>query len=368
MQVIESWLSRLSGGDATLALVLQVFLVVLLVVIANYLLRRLLDHLAARTERTENPWDDALIQAARRPLPLLAWIVGLSMALRIVQNEADAVLFEAIAPLRTLGVIACLTWFLVRFIANMQAAILHRQMARGQLADRTTVDAVSKLLRVSVLITAVLVSLQSLGFSISGVLAFGGIGGIAVGFAAKDLLANFFGGLMVYLDRPFAVGEWIRSPDKEIEGTVEEIGWRLTRIRTFDKRPLYVPNAVFTQITVENPSRMMYRRIKEYVGVRYDDMAVVAAIVEDIKAMLRQHPEIEPSQTLIVNLDRFAPSSVDILVYTFTRTTVWVDYHEIKQDVLLRIAAIVAARGAEIAFPTRTVHVHEDAVAADASA
>ena len=103
--------------------------------------------------------------------------------------------------------------------------------------------------------------MQALGYSISGVLAFGGIGGIAVGFAAKDLLANFFGGLMIYLDRPFSVGDWIRSPDKNIEGTVEEIGWRLTRIRTFDKRPLYVPNSTFTQISVENPSRMLNRRI-----------------------------------------------------------------------------------------------------------
>ena len=117
-------------------------------------------------------------------------------------------------------------------------------------------DAMAKLLRLSVIITAGLVVLQTLGFSISGVLAFGGVGGIAVGFAARDLLANFFGGLMIYLDRPFSVGDWVRSPDRNIEGTVERIGWRLTVIRTFDKRPLYVPNSVFANIAVENPSRM----------------------------------------------------------------------------------------------------------------
>lgn len=357
MQQLDAWLSRLTGGDATLTLVLQVFLVVSVVVVGNFLLRRLLDRLAARTAQTANPWDEALVNAARRPLPLLAWIVGLAFAARIVQNEADAPVFEAVGPLRTIGVIGCLTWFLVRLIANMQAAIMQRQLERGEAVDRTTVDAIGKLLRVSVLITATLVGLQSLGFSISGVLAFGGIGGIAVGFAAKDLLANFFGGLMVYLDRPFAVGDWIRSPDKAIEGTVEDIGWRLTRIRTFDKRPLYVPNSIFTQIAVENPSRMSHRRIKEYIGVRYDDMGVVARIVDDIKVMLRAHPEIEQTQTMIVNLDTFGPSSVDILIYTFTRTTNWIAYHEIKQDVLLKIADIVSAHGAEIAFPTRTLHL-----------
>lgn len=361
LEQIESWLARLTGGDAMLTLVLQVFVVVSLVVVGNFFLRRLLDRLAARTANTANPWDDALLQAARRPLPLLVWVVGLSFAVRIVQSEADTALFEAIGPARTIGVIGCLTWFLVRFIGNMQEAVLQRQIARGEGVDRTTIDAVGKLLRVSVLITAVLVALQSLGFSISGVLAFGGIGGIAVGFAAKDLLANFFGGLMIYLDRPFVVGDWIRSSDKEIEGTVEDIGWRLTRIRTFDKRPLYVPNSIFTQITVENPSRMQHRRIKEHIGVRYDDMGVVAAIVEDIRAMLRAHPEIEQQQTMIVNVDAFSASSVDILVYTFTRTTVWVDFHVIKQDVLLKIAAIVEAHGGEIAFPTRTLHLAGEA-------
>lgn len=357
MEIFDTWLHRLSGGDPTAALALQVFIVVLLVVVGNFFLRRLLNKLEERTRLTSNPWDFAVVSAARKPLTLLAWVLGLAFAARLVQGGADGVLYEIVPPARSIGVIVCLTWFLVRFIENMQDAILERQVARGEGVDRTTIDAIGKLLRVSVLITAVLVGLQSLGFSISGVLAFGGIGGIAVGFAAKDLLANFFGGLMVYLDRPFVVGEWIRSPDKEIEGTVEEIGWRLTRIRTFDKRPLYVPNAVFTQITVENPSRMKNRRIKETIGVRYDDIAQVAAIVEAIRQMLRAHPDIDQEQTMIVNFTEFAASSLDIMVYTFTRTVAWVEYHQVKQDVLLRIADIVARHGAEIAFPTRTLHV-----------
>ncbi|AWI79729.1 MAG: mechanosensitive ion channel protein MscS [Betaproteobacteria bacterium HGW-Betaproteobacteria-13] len=354
---LESWLKQITGGDALLALVLQVFLVVLVVVVANFFLRRVLARLEERTRLTTTPWDFALVSAARKPLTLLAWIVGITFAARIVQAHADAALFEAIAPVRTIGVIGCITWFLVRFISNVQDGVMAQRLAQGESVDRTTVDAIGKLLRISVLITAVLVGLQSLGFSISGVLAFGGVGGIAVGFAAKDLLANFFGGLMVYLDRPFVVGEWIRSPDKEIEGTVEEIGWRLTRIRTFDKRPLYVPNSVFTQITVENPSRMSNRRIKETVGLRYADIDKVAPIVRDIKAMLRAHPDIDQAPTMIVNFTQFAASSLDIMVYTFTVTTAWVAYHEVKQDVMLKIAEIVERHGAEIAFPTRTLHV-----------
>ena len=151
--------------------------------------------------------------------------------------------------------------------------IIAAKRSIGEEIDQTTIDAIAKLLRISVIIIGFLIALQSIGYSISGVLAFGGVGGIAVGFAARDLLANFFGGLMIYMDRPFNVGDWIRSPDKEIEGTVEKIGWRSTTIRTFDKRPLHVPNSIFSNISVENPSRMSNRRIKETIGIRYDDLS-----------------------------------------------------------------------------------------------
>ena len=194
-------------------------------------------------------------------------------------------------------------------------------------------------------------------------LAFGGVGGIAVGFAAKDLLANFFGGMMVYLDKPFRVGDWVRSPDRSIEGTVENIGWRLTCIRTFDQRPLYIPNAMFTTVVLENPSRMLNRRINEKIGIRYEDWQKMPAIVAEVKQMLIDHEELETdSRTLIVNFDSYGASHLEFFIYTFTKTTQWVRYHEIKQDVLMKIMAIVNEHGAEFAFPTRTLHLvsHND--------
>jgi MscS family membrane protein len=151
----------------------------------------------------------------------------------------------------------------------------------------------------------------------------------------------------------------VRSPDRNIEGTVEHIGWRLTTIRTFDKRPLYVPNAAFTTIAVENPSRMSNRRIYETIGIRYADVAQMATIVDDIRAMLQQHEDIESDETLIVNFLAFNASSLDIMVYCFTKTTQWVPFHEVKQDVLLKISDIIEGYGAEVAFPTRTLHLPE---------
>ncbi|MDH3712586.1 MAG: mechanosensitive ion channel family protein [Gammaproteobacteria bacterium] len=339
------------------AWVVEVFIVVLLVVTANFLLRIFLNRVHARLQQTDNPWDDAVLDAARRPLSLAVWVVGLTFAADIILQETGAAIFSAGDTMRDVGVIVALTWFLTGIVARMQARIIERAETGDERADRSTVEAFGKLIRLSIVITAALVVLQTLGYSISGVLAFGGIGGIAIGFAAKDLLANFFGGLMIYLDRPFAVGDWIRSPDRELEGTVEYIGWRLTRIRTFDKRPLYVPNSIFTNIAVENPSRMSHRRIYETIGVRYDDLGKMNALVADVKTLLREHDEIDQSQTLMVNFDSFGDSSCNFFIYAFTKTTVWTRYHEVKHEVLLAIADTIEKAGAEIAFPTTTVHI-----------
>lgn len=335
--------------------VIEVFVAVFGTLLLAWAARRSLARLAARAERTRNIYDDALFHAGRQPLTWLIYLLGLSWAAEMADQGTEVGLFELVDPARTLGVIVLVALFAVRFTQYVE-----RHLVAGDYqepVDPTTASAIGKLLRISVVITAVLTAAQSLGFSIGGLLAFGGVGGIAVGFAARDLLANFFGGLMIYLDRPFSVGDWIRSPDQEIEGTVEEIGWRRTCIRTFDQRPLYVPNATFSTISVENPSRMRNRRIHERIGVRYDDLAVLPRIVADVRTMLEGHAAIDTRRTLMVNFDGFGPSSLDFFVYTFTKTTVWTEYHEIKQDVLLRIAEIIEGHGAEVAFPTQTLHV-----------
>lgn len=351
---IWAWLGSVEGGTGW---ILRVFAVVFIALLFNLVIRRVLNRLYTRLRTTRNPWDDALVDALRAPVAALIWLVGLAYAAEIVGRQAEADIGDLIGVAREVGIIAVVAWFLVRLIRRVEVNIISYREAVGEKVDHTTVDAVAKLLRISVLITAGLVTMETLGVNISAVLAFGGIGGIAIGFAARDLLANFFGGLMVYLDRPFSVGDWVRSPDREIEGFVEEIGWRLTRIRQFDKRPIYVPNSTFTSISVVNPSRMSHRRIYETVGVRYDDAAALPRIVEDVKNMLREHPDIDQDQTLIVNFDEFGASSLNFFIYTFTRTVVWAEYHAVKQDVLFKVLEIIERHGAEVAFPTSTVHV-----------
>ena len=358
--LIESVLSLLEGpltglGVSPVAVLrgVELFVIVLLTVFGSYFIRRFIRTLKTRAEKTESKWDDTFFVALQGPARTLVWVVGLTFALERASVGLDIV--AIFSPLRSALVIATLTWALIRFIDRVQRRMMHDPQSDD--LDLTTVDAIGRLIRITVMITSGLIILQTLGFSVSGVLAFGGLGGIAVGFAAKDLLSNFFGGLMIFLDRPFGVGDWIRSPDRDIEGTVESLGWRLTTIRTFDKRPLYVPNATFLSIAVENPSRMSHRRIYETIGVRYDDASQIRSIVERVRTMLEQHPDIDASQTLMVNFNQFGPSSLDFFIYCFTKTTVWTEYHAVKEDLLLKAYDLITEFGAEVAFPTQTLHL-----------
>lgn len=354
MEALDRFLSGL-GIVPELRGVLWVALILVATFFVACLVWALVLRIENRLKSNRKLWDDVLIHALRRPLYWYVWLLGLYFA-----AEAGARFYAVdILNLNGLGLrfgfILLLVWTLLRFIHGAEELMLSSRVPEPM--DYTTVSALGKLSRATVFVVAGLVIIQNLGYSISGVLAFGGVGGIAVGFAAKDMLANFFGGAVVYMDKPFKVGEWIRSPDASIEGVVEHIGWRVTRIRTFELRPLYVPNATFTTIAVENPSRMMNRRIYEMVGVRYDDVDTVDPIVNDIRQMLEEHEDIDDNQFLIVNFTAFNASSLDIMVYAFTHTRHWVEYQKVKQDVLLRISEIIHGHGAEVAFPTRTLHI-----------
>ncbi len=338
---------------------IRLLVVFVATIAAHFIARRALLHAEKVASRTYNIWDDSLIEAARRPLPVLIWLGGVSFALHLIHRQTGEQLLDYLAPARNIGVVVCIAWFLFKLIRELGDNVVAARVRRGEEVDRTTVDGLSKISRIVVIVVAALGVMQTLGFSISGVLAFGGMGGIAVGFAAKDLLANFFGGLMIHLDRPFNVGETVRSPDKQIAGKVEHIGWRQTRIRSADMALIYVPNSLFTSIVVENPSRMSHRRIRETIGLRYDDLGKMCAIVEEMKTMLKSHPEIDNEQAVIVALNQFADSSLNIHLQALTKTTEAEQFHAVKQEILLKVADIVAAHGADFAYPTRTLLLNQ---------
>ena len=304
--------------------------------------------------------------AAGRPLllaravgaPLIFAVIGIGTQ-HIVQTVADRIphlSFET-DSFRPFIVVACFFWALMRLAAAAEKICDRPMQVGGARIDRGAVHAAFRVARYVIIIVAALTILESLGFSISGLLAFGGIGGAIVAFAAQKTLSNFFSGMIIFTERPFSVGDWIRCPGTEVEGVVENIGWRTTRLRTFDMRPLYVPNALFSDNIIENPQRMLNRRIFETMGLRYEDIGKMPAVLDDVRAMLRAHPDIDGDQIQMVNFDNYGDSSLNFFVYAMTRTVKWREFHGIKEDVLLQIAAVVAKHGAEFAFPTRTLHI-----------
>ena len=352
-QAMTNWLAPLADQLNLPVVVVILGFLLLVGLVGHFLITRLVKQLHRVAEHSKTRWDNVLADAFVRPSEWAMWLViaYLSLGLLGGADQFRGLLRQAADT----GLILFLGWVAQRALAGIETELLAEHRGKRQSDERATIRATVRLARISLWIILALMILQSLGVSVSGLLAFGGIGGIAVGFAARDLLANFLGGLSIYLDRPFTVGDWIRSPDREIEGTVEEIGWRMTCIRTFDQRPLYVPNSIFASVALENPSRMSNRRIYETLGIRYEDAACMAPIVADVKAMLESHEAIDLGRTLIVNFVSCGPSSLDFFIYTFTKTTDWVTFHAIKQDVLLQVLSIIESHGAEVAFPTRTV-------------
>ncbi|WP_252026432.1 mechanosensitive ion channel family protein [Endozoicomonas sp. SCSIO W0465] len=192
---------------------IQSVIAVLLTAFARYLAGKFFGKLKTKAEATQSYWDDALLAAGQKPFFLFIWIVGLSWSAEEIWKGTGNSLFERLLSFRDLLVIVLFCWVFFSFIKALEHHFL--QVDRKKKLDQTSVIALCRLMRVAVIITGVLVAMQALGYSLSGILAFGGVGGLAVGFAAKDMLANFFGGWMIYLDKPFRVGDWVSSPEKK---------------------------------------------------------------------------------------------------------------------------------------------------------
>ena len=192
------------------------------------------------------------------------------------------------------------------------------------------------------------------GISTTAVATLLGGAGIGIGFSTQQISQNFLTGFMLYFNRPFKEGDWISTDG--LEGTVEEIGWYHTKIRTFERRPLYIPNSVFATKPIENPGRMYNRRIKASISLRYQDIPLIDEITASIRSMLEHHPAIDQNQIILVNFNQWDSSSVNLMIYCFTKTTVWKDWLDIQQGVFLQIAEIVQSAGADFAFPSTTLY------------
>ena len=328
-----------------------------------FIKNKLINFIFALSQKTNTVYDELILFSIKTPSTyLISFGYIFIVTDYFIKNETLNLNFSLSSSVFSL-IIIIISWSLLRGLNYY----LHLKPFAKQLSSddditliTETYEIVIRILKILVITITALIIMQELGLSISGLLAFGGVGGLIVGLAAKDLLSNFFGGMMIFFDRPFRVGEFIKSPDRNIEGVVEKIGWRLTIVRTFSKNVLYIPNTAFSSIIVENATRMSNRRINETIGIRYDDLNKMKDIIQDVNNILENNRDIDQTQKAKVYFKSFSASSCDFFIYAFTITKDWEEFLRIKQDVLLKVAEIIENHNSEIAYPTSTVFINKE--------
>lgn len=354
MDTVTDLLGRTAGpwtwGQLLLAFACVVGALVVRAVV-NGIIRGRLQRLAARTA-TEA--DDKLTEALVSPLSLVLPVVGIYGAVHVLLAVQDQWRASADTAFRVLT-IALLAWTAFRIVDALAVFLTELTARTESRMDDHLVPVVRKAAKTFTVVLAFILVAQNLGYSVSGLLAGLGIGGLALAMAAKDTLANLFGSIMILVDRPFRVGDWVTFTGGD--GVVEEIGLRSTRVRTFAKTVVSIPNQALANATIENHSLMPKRRIKFTLGVTYDaTVAQMGTLVERIEAYLRGHEEID-QEFMLVKFTEFGASSLDVFVYCFTKTTDWTRHLAVRQEVNLALMAMVEELGLSVAFPTRTVHL-----------
>mgnify|MGYP000858244023 CR=1 FL=1 len=337
---------------------IQIALIALIALSLLFIKNKIILLFTGISKKTATDFDDIVLQSLQKPLTFLIILISLVFITEALNVSYQ--LFHDFNKPKILYVliIVIIAWALIKILDNYYTS---KTFLRGlkssddPIVIEQTYEITIRIFKMIVILISLLTLMQEFGLSISGLLAFGGVGGLVVGLAAKDLLSNFFGGLMIYFDRPFKVGEFIKSPDRNIEGIVESIGWRLTVVRTFSKNVLYIPNSAFSNIIVENATRMTNRRINEVIGLRYEDLEKIPEIVNKVRAYLDKNDNIDHSNKPVVYFKSFSASSCDFFIYAFTNTKDWREFLEIKEDVLYQTSRIISEHNAAIAFPTTTI-------------
>ncbi|MFI0434328.1 MAG: mechanosensitive ion channel family protein [Parachlamydiaceae bacterium] len=337
---------------------IQVGGIVIFVLIFNFAIRALLVKLRSRFSEHHKVWALSFVNAIQTPLNYFAWFVASLCALDTAVFSLFNFHLSNIHLVLSVGAVLSFGWFLMRW--NSQ--VVHNMMEMSQKnkisLTPSKLDLISKLATICVIFVTLFLLMDVTGRNMQTLIAFGGIGGLALAFASQQVVSNFFGGLMVYITQPFTIGEWVNLPERKIEGHIEEIGWYLTRIRGFDKRPIYIPNSIFTQTVVITPSRMSHERFHHIIGLRYKDIKTITSIIDNIKLMLLNHPAIDHQLPIEVFFKSFGTSALDIEVSAYLSIAVKGRFSAIKQECLLKIADIVEEAGAQIASPINALELH----------
>ncbi len=349
---LHGWLMNFLGAGSEYVWIFHGVITVIIASVVYFLQRKLSQYLLRRCQQTSKVWDDALVDAASLPLSVVIWVFAVAVFGQYTLSDFGYAHWSvATERIRIACILIAFLWFLWQFISQMESRLVKPAPQRKPM-DSSTVFVIGRFSRIALVVVGGLVLLDNFGIPITGLLAFGGGGAIVMGIAAQQLLANWFGGLMIFLDKPFKIGDWIQSPDKDIEGRVTHIGWRTTEVMSLDRRPLYIPNALFNQIIIRNPQRMTHRKIDVTIGIRYEDAALLVGLNQAIESMLRDHSDVDHKEDIMVHLVKLGDSSLDINITCLTRVISNPNWRILQQDIFLKILDIVREHKVELGSPS----------------
>jgi MscS family membrane protein len=307
-----------------------------------------------------NHWVLLFFEAAYTPVLCMLWIMGIfSIYFELSCNDSFDLVIKNIKQIEQLSLTLPFCWFLFRFKKLLIRRLVEKYDNTSPNFDPVLISIFSKIFTGFIICIGLAIIFNLLKIPIDTFMIFRGAFSIALAFAAQSILGNFFGCMMILVNRPFQVGDWISSPDKKVEGTVEEIGWNSTKIRTLERRPLYVPNSIFTHIVIMNSSLMSNRHIKQVICLRYQDADKIEKITIDIEIMLRSHIDIDQDQQIMADWVEFGSHALHIEVYAFTKTINRAIFRKVQQDICIKIIGIIEKQGAKIAIPARCMHVQD---------
>lgn len=318
-------------------------------VFVKYIFRTLL----GLSSKTKSSLDEHLIISFEKPLRTFFIFLGLYAAVLYLPLSPKYDLLAGKAFRSSLIILASMGLF--NFLGKYEALQEDLEKMFNLQIDQILIPFFSKIAKVIVIALAITVVAQEWGFPVTSFIAGLGLGGLAFALAAKDTASNIFGGIVIITDKPFSIGDWISTPS--IEGVVEDINFRSTKIRTFAQALVTMPNATLANEPITNWTKMGKRRITFNLGLTYNTPRIkVEKCVHEIKKMLENHPEIH-KETIFVSFDSFGPSSLDLFLYFFTNTTNWGKFLKVKEDVNLKIMEILEAENVSVAFPSTSIYL-----------
>ena len=350
--VVDVWETGVFGVDISRILIAAgIFLAFLLV--RHLLTRFVINTLKALTKRTKTGLDDAAIDTLEEPLRLIPIILGAFFVFEYLELSGA---FSTIADNIVRSLIAfCIFWGFLRLVTPLSVVLTKLE----KVFTAAMVDWLVKAVRAALIFIGAATILQIWGIEVGPILAGLGLFGVAVALGAQDLFKNLIAGILIIAEKRFNKGDWIKV-DGTVEGTVETIGFRSTVVRRFDKAPVYVPNTKLSDSAVTNFTAMTHRRIYWQIGIDYRASVDQLRQVRDgIEAYVLENDAFAkpPAVPLFVRIDKFSDSSIDIMLYCFTRTTDWGKWLEIKEELAYAIKDIVEGAGCGFAFPSQSLYV-----------